>query len=585
VAWLKAARLEAVILALILAGGAVLRFNGLAWDDGHWLHPDERQIYFVVMDLDLPNSLAEALSADSPLNPGFFAYGSLPFYLLKLAVSLLAPAWPALQDPDNLHLVGRPLAALADLCIVYLTYRLARTLWPSPRVPGGLRIVPLFSAALASVAVLHIQLAHFYTVDTLLTLFVMLSLTLAAEMAQRPSRGRSMALGIALGLALATKISAAPLLLVVYVAHYPQSPVDDGHSPVPGSPLWVTFRRMLPSLAVAGLVFFAVQPYALIDWPTFMSDTLLESQIAWGTFDAPYTRQYAGTVPYLYSVWQSVVWGLGLPLGLVAWVGFGALLMRWLRRGLWAETLLLAWAGPYLAVTGLLHTRYLRYMLPLVPVLCIIAVHLVATLRQRRLRLLGPWVLVLASLGFSLAFVSVYSTTHSWITTSEWIYREVPAGSTLAVEDWDTRLPLPLDLEDQPRRIEEYDVRILTLYDEPDDVAKWVGLVTELAESDYVILASRRLYGSIPRMPNRYPLTSRYYDELFAGELGFALEGEFTRGPRWLNPRPPPLPDAAPALLRPDESFVVYDHPRALVFRNAERLPPDELLRRLTASE
>ena len=56
------------------------------------------------------------------------------------------------------------------------------------------------------------------------------------------------------------------------------------------------------------------------------------------------------------------------------------------------------------------------------------------------------------------------------------------------------------------------------------------------------------------------------------------LEQEFTRPPDWLNPRIPPLPDAAPALLRPDESFVVYDHPRALVFRNVEHLPADQLL-------
>jgi hypothetical protein len=68
---------------------------------------------------------------------------------------------------------------------------------------------------------------------------------------------------------------------------------------------------------------------------------------------------------------------------------------------------------------------------------------------------------------------------------------------------------------------------------------------------------------------------------LFAGELGFQLEQEFTRDPTWLNPRIPPLAGAAPALLRPDESFVVYDHPRALIFRNVDYLPADELLLRL----
>jgi hypothetical protein len=354
---------------------------------------------------------------------------------------------------------------------------------------------------------------------------------------------------------------------------------------VTGSSPRVLFRRILLPATVAGVVFFTVQPYALIDWRTFLSDTLAESQIAWGALDVPYTRQYAGTLPYLYPIWQSAVWGLGLPLGVVAWTGVAALLVRWLRQGTWADTLLLAWTGPYLAVSGLLYARYLRYMLPLGPVLCILAVRLLISLKSRRVQAISLWSVALASLVFSMVFVSIYVPVHSWIETSEWIYRSVPAGSTLAVEDWDMRLPLALDLAGQPRRIGEYNVLTLMLYDEPDDRAKWDRLSADLARSDYLILASRRLYGSIPRLTERYPLTSRYYDMLFAAELGFVEVGEFTRGPAWLNPRLPPLPDAAPALLRPDESFVVYDHPRALVFRNADRLPPDELLRRFTETE
>jgi hypothetical protein len=582
---LKAGRQETLVLAILLIGAAALRLYGVTWDGGHWLHPDERQIYFVVADLALPTSLAEALTPNSPLNPGFFAYGSLSFYLLRLAATLVAPVWPALRDSGNLHLMGRLLAALADLSVVYLTYRLARALLPRPGGPGELRIGPLFSATLVGVAVLHVQLAHFYTVDTLFTLFVMLTMNLAADHVKSPSRRRSAALGVALGLALATKVSAAPLVFVVLVAHIPLHPVGDMAPPGLGSSPGAIFRQMLRPIAVAGVVFVAVQPYALIDWRTFARDTLLESQIAWGALDVPFTRQYAGTLPYLYPIWQSALWGLGLPLGLAAWAGFGALLVRWLRRGLWADTLLLAWTGPYLAVTGLLYARYLRYMLPLVPVLCILAVRLLSGVESRRLRATGLWLLAAVSLAFSLVFVSIYFPVHSWIETSEWIYRHVPAGSTLAVEDWDTRLPLPLDLDGRPRRIEEYEMLTLTLYDEPDDAEKWAWLATDLAQSDYLILASRRLYGSIPRLPEPYPLVGRYYDMLFAGELGFAEVGEFTRGPVWLNPRVTPLPGAAPALLRPDESFVVYDHPRALVFRNAKRLPPDELLLRITGAD
>jgi hypothetical protein len=582
---------RALPVGLLLAAGAALRLYGLNWDDGQWLHPDERQIYFIVGGLGWPHSLAEALSPDSPLNPHFFSYGSLPFYLLKLVATLLAPFGAFVRNVDNLHLIGRPLSALFDVGTIYLTYRLAR------RLDIGYRIL---AAALVGFAVLHVQLAHFYTVDPLLTFFVMLTLNLAADVAQGGGWQRRVALGVAFGLALATKVSALPLILAVYVAHSAQGarssaqyPLANDQSPAahPRSRtrnLVSNILRLLPTLAVAGAVFFLAQPYALIDWRTFLTQTIRETQIARGMLDVPYTLQFAGTLPVLYSVWQTAFWGLGLPLGLVAWAGLAAVLIRWLRHGPWPEALILAWAGPYLVITGLLYSRYLRYMLPLAPILCLGAAWLLENLHRRAPRDVGRWIVdigrwsvVILSLVYTLVFVSVYAMPHSWITASAWIYRHIPAGSTLSVEHWDTTLPLPLEMEGTSWRASQYDTRVLPLYDEPDGAIKWEALSGDLAASDYLVIASRRLYGSILRTPERYPVASRYYDLLFAGELGFELVGEFTRGPAWLNPPISPLPGAAPALFRPDESFVVYDHPRALIFRNIQHLPAAELLRRL----
>jgi hypothetical protein len=571
-----------LVLPLILAVAAALRLYGVIWDGGYWLHPDERQIYFVANSLGWPQTLPQAVSSTSPLNPHFFAYGSLPIYLLKLLAVLLAPLSPVLRDPGNLHLIGRPLSALLGVGTVALTYRLARRLWDD-------RAAALLGAALLTLAVLPIQASHFFTTDVLFTFLAILCLNLAADVVRGAGASRQAALGVAVGLALATKLTAAPLLLLIPVSYWLRDHAagerdQSSHARAAREgPLKVS----LLLLAVASITFLLVEPYAALDWRTFLADTVRESQIAWGRLDEPYTRQYAGTLPFLYSIWQTALWGIGLPLGLLGWSGFVLLLVRWLRQGDWADMLLLAWTGPTLAVTGLLYARPLRYMLPLVPVLCILAARMVAptiapsSVAARRWLAAGRGLLLLLTGAYALAFASIYAAPHSWITTSEWIYRHVPAGTSLAVEEWDTPLPLPVDRDGRPRRIEEFRLRTLALYAEPDAVDKWSQIAQDLAASDYLIIASRRLYGSIPRLSGRYPVATRYYSLLFTGELGFQVEGEFTRGPAWLNPRIGPLGGAVPAFLQPDESFLVYDHPRVLVFRNADHLSPAELLGRL----
>jgi hypothetical protein len=62
-------------------------------------------------------------------------------------------------------------------------------------------------------------------------------------------------------------------------------------------------------------------------------------------------------------------------------------------------------------------------------------------------------------------------------------------------------------------------------------------MISWLTQSDYLVLSSNRLYGSIPRLPLRYPMTSEYYRALFDGRLGFDKVAEFSSyvnlGPFW----------------------------------------------------
>ncbi len=98
-----------------------------------------------------------------------------------------------------------------------------------------------------------------------------------------------------------------------------------------------------------------------------------------------------------------------------------------------------------------------------------------------------------------------------------------------------------------------------------------------LGDADYVIISSNRFYDSMTRNAMRWPMTTRYYQSLFDGELGYDLAAVFNRAFR-LGPLDVPdnyLPFFnAPAWLNEfeaEEAFHVYDHPAVIVMHRGER--------------
>ena len=106
-------------------------------------------------------------------------------------------------DPWDMRLAGRALSALADVGTVALVFLLGSRMYD--------RRTGLLASALVAVSVLHVQLSHFLTVDTLLTLLVTACLYFLYRVASRGRAVDSAAAGALLGLALATKMSVIPL--------------------------------------------------------------------------------------------------------------------------------------------------------------------------------------------------------------------------------------------------------------------------------------------------------------------------------------------------------------------------------------
>ncbi|MBI3968697.1 MAG: glycosyltransferase family 39 protein [Chloroflexi bacterium] len=639
-----------LVLVVALLVGAALRFYDINWDHGQHLHPDERAITLRTLELRWPESFDVGLLFDaekSPLNPKFFAYGSLTFYLLKLGAYLGSFFDPRLTGYEHLNLVGRFLSAGFDLGVIVLVYVLGSRLYS--RWAGAL------AALLTAFAAFHIQLAHFWAADTPETFFILLALLFAYRVMTSGGSWNAALLGLAAGIALSFKISAAPIFAAVVAAQllrvtrpFPTLPPDSGIAGrrenemseseaaegwgwrAPGAnELSTALGELMVTFAVAGVTFVVCQPYSVIDFPLFSRHLAEQSAMARGVADLPYTRQYAGTLPYLYYLWNLVVWGYGVPLGLTALASWAWIIWRSARSPRRTDLLLLAWVVSYFLITGSFHVKFMRYLMPIMPILTLWASvgllalrarlspesgtagqrdsriwegvspetsempagsesseqvsaggtaagahpsvppsrYLAVPLSRRWADALTAFVVVSTAL-WALAFMAIYVRPHSRVVASEWIYRNIPPGSVLALEHWDDALPLGFVFEGRLRRFEEYRKVDMNLYDD-DDQRKVDLILNNLRAADYVILTSNRLYDSIPRLPERYPITTRYYEQLFAGQLGYKLVAQFTSYPGLFGIT---IVDD-----RADESFTVYDHPKVLIYQKVEALPTAEL--------
>ena len=749
-------RREPLAVGALLLVALALRVYQVDWDQGHLYHPDERYILMTTASLSLswPLSLPQLLSPQSSLDPHGFAYGSFSFYLLRLVAAILvglshvgAPfqSLGMFNDLGNLRLIGRPISALFDTGTVLIVYQLGKRLYG--------RRVAFLGAAFVAFSVIDIQLSHFYATDTIMTSLALAAILSSVVYLREGRTGAAVWAGVFTGLALGTKVSSAPVLAPVGLAFllrlFVADPIADGMRwKFPSAYEVGRFLRVLAtSIAVGILVFVIVEPYAIIDFGSFVAGVSDQENMVRGIADVPYTRQFIGRPAYLYFVQNLVLFGVGLPLGLAMIAGWIYVVARAVRRARAGDLVLLAYVLPYFAITGDFYAKFMRYLLPITPLLALFAavglIHVLDGFRrwkgaktflrdgsgdqrdglvddippelldepfaadiedlgrldhgstpmafdgkrrageveeneapemtrsialtaeasrfairkglsfelfesqpavdsrlvvgasargtgpiqdrlvekrtenggppgwiERRSRLAsfatGPWptrcagaliALVLGcSVFYSLAFDHMYTSLTTPVEGSMWLYQHAVPGSTIATEHWEEGMPVPILTASGVESADSFHYHNVTMpmYDD-DTEAKLNTLVTNLESADYVVFFSNRLYNTVPRLPQRYPMSRRYYEQLFGEKLGFKLVAAFDRYPNLLGVAfvddtlndpglitPPLLQEQRPApitinLGHADESFSVYDHQKVLIFQKVEHLTPDQL--------
>ncbi len=536
--------LAVVLLAAVLLAAAHLRLLGLDWDQGQHLHPDERFLTMVEAALATPDSVQEYFDTQaSTLNPrnqghSFFVYGTFPITIVHFTAKAIGELdFPSLVDavvvggdeelPGNpppisreptfkgalgklerslnnglirlenridryfysfgtdygrVYMVGRRLMTLADLLAIILLYGIGARLYD--------RRVGLLAATLAAFTAFMIQQAHFFTVDTAATFFVVLFFFAAVGMVRRGAWIDFVFTGLALGIALASKISVWPLVPLAILALV----FADRRR---GESLSRAWPRLLVEVVVLGVVSFATLRVAQPDmwvgpgWDAVVDDPARYSQVAgaapgwwhivddhmpdrlkalllpdprWaenmhrvrdlttghGT-DWPPNHQWWGRIAYWFPFRNMVLWGMGIALGLTAWAAWIVSGVQ-LARGKLVHLLPWLWVAFLFAYQGGQWTKTMRYFLPIYPMLILLAAWgLVAMYdwskvpKAGRLRavgkLFGPkaaLAVVALVVGYTVVwgfmFSRIYSRDHSRVAGSHWIYHNIPAAMDLTVK-------------------------------------------------------------------------------------------------------------------------------------------------------
>jgi len=420
-------------LTLLAAG---VRFWGLNWGLPNLYHPDENVIVGYALRMGKAFSLRPPDFAYPPLLTyvNLILFGG--WYVLGRVIGTFAsPAdFEALYftDPTWFYLIGRGLSATLGTVAVPCTYWVGKKLYDTR--------VGYVAALCLTFAFLHVQESHFATPNAALPLFAALTLLAAVAVARSGSRRGYVGGGILAGLAANVKYNAVLIIVPLFVAHLYYA-LESSASTDP----W--YRRLFNRWifltgGIAVVTFFAVNPYALLDYHRFLD--WLEWYGSLSRTGYHVLRQEPGWIIYLKALPRVLGW----PIALVA--AGGAL---WaIARHRCEDLLVLSFPVLYVLLMGFSRLAAGRYLMPIFPALSVLAgVFLVAIVERmtrrfsfRRCETVGIVAVVVLTLALpvynALRHDLLITRPDTRTLTKAWVEREVPAGARILVDGFGPQL-------------------------------------------------------------------------------------------------------------------------------------------------
>lgn len=424
---------------LILLCAAAVRFWGISFGLPNTnCRPDEDQIVSIV------TSPANHFNPGGYNYPSFYKYLNLCFYGLYFIFGLLSGKYRSLPDfteyiyltnYQDLYLIDRFLAASFGVATVFICYKVAERLFD--------RRTALISAFFLSLAYLHVRDSHFGTVDVPAVFFVMCAMFFIIKANEDNLMKDYILAGISAGLAASTKYIGILLFIPMAIVNSSRISVIKGEDKAFVYPV-SSAKRMLFFAIVFIAAFLLGTPYALLDFKNFIKDILNTISRFKEGEDIILGRGWG------YHLRFSLLFGLGFSLFFASLAGIIALIRVNFKKAL----ILCSFPLAYYAVAGAGYGVFVRYVIPLIPYLCITAAlftgYLISGLRKylspglnKAVMLILPLLIIAPSIYNVLRFDILLSKKDNRLVAQEWIGNNLPEGSLIAIIDLGYGIQLP----------------------------------------------------------------------------------------------------------------------------------------------
>lgn len=501
-------------LLFIIFLGAVLRFTNLNWDAGGRLHPDEALIV----------NGALSIQFFSQLFPGFHDYNGLSVYLLRL-FSL------GIDTPTQLTHIGRFLSALLSMLTIPLVFSLGKKLWNTN--------VGMLAALLFTFTPLSIQLAHFYTTESIIIFLFTWLLWSVVVFWQTPTFRAIIFMGITSGLLLATK-NTAYLFLPIPIATLLTGKKH------------VRLFSVLSFALIVILVFFLTSPFSFLDLSGYLARSRYLSDVVSGNLLMDWTMQFQQTNGLFWI--KNLAFGMG-PISLIGVIGLiGALPLSKFRESLHPKTIFAIWSFGFLFFLSFTYLKFIRYSAPLIPLFALFAAKLLWDIQKSALGKILLSAAILAQIIWAAMFFHIYLVPHPALRAATWITQHIPAGSTILREEWNSIIHFDTGV----LAGKQYSLPRFNLYTLPDTISKEKILIRKLASAQYITVESPKVRNTIRSHPHLYPYMNTYYKHVDSGALGFIKIAEFSSYPQ-LGPFTYKDESA-------EETWYAFDHPTVTIY-------------------